>query len=90
LRAVGFPESELETADRIMFAESRCRLEAINTADVNGGSWCFFQVNRFWEDYLIGAGVMTEWETIIADPAVCAGAALVIFNRSGWNPWATY
>lgn len=88
---VGFPEAELATADRILWAESRCRADAVNYADPNGGSWCAFQVNRIHEARLVAEAVVPTWETMITDPVVCAAAAHNIWARNGgWQAWATY
>lgn len=88
---VGFPVEELATADRILYAESRCRLTAVNGADPAGGSWCAYQVNRIHEGHLLEAGVIDYWEQLIEDPRYCAAAAFVVYTRSnGWTPWATY
>jgi hypothetical protein len=89
--AAGFPVEELATADRILFAESRCRLDAVNLADVNGGSWCGYQINRIHEGHLVESGVIDYWEQLIEDPRRCAAAAFTVYTRSnGWTPWATY
>lgn len=88
---VGFPVEELATADRILWGESRCRLEAINGKDPAGGSWCAYQINRIHEGHLLAAGVIAYWEQLIEDPVACASAAHVVYTRSnGWTPWATY
>lgn len=89
--AVGFPVEELATADRILYAESRCRLQAINGDDPAGGSWCAYQINRVHEGHLVEAGVIDYWEQLIEDPMRCAAAAFTVYTRSnGWTPWATY
>jgi hypothetical protein len=88
---VGFPDAELATADRILWAESRCRLDAVNYSDPNGGSWCAFQLNRVHEARLVADGVLPSWETLITDPVLCAAAAHNIWDRNGgWQAWATY
>lgn len=89
--AAGFPVEELATADRILYAESRCRLQAVNAADPNGGSWCAFQINRIHEGHLVADGVIEYWEQLVEDMNACARAAFVVYTRSnGWTPWATY
>lgn len=89
--AAGFPVEELATADRILYAESRCRLQAINGTDPAGGSWCAYQINRVHEGHLIEGGVIDYWEQLVEDPRACAAAAFTVWIRSnGWTPWATY
>ena len=89
--AAGFPVEELATADRILYAESRCRLDAVNPSDTNGGSWCAYQINRIHEGHLLAAGVIDYWEQLVEDMTACAAAAFVVYTRSnGWTPWATY
>lgn len=89
--AAGFPIDELETADRIVWGESRCRLEAVNADDPNGGSWCAWQINRIHEGHLVADGVIGRWEDLTTSPAACAAAAFTVYTRArGFTPWATY
>jgi cytoskeletal protein RodZ len=89
--AAGFPIDELPTADRIVWAESRCRLEAVNAADPNGGSWCAWQINRIHEGHLVADGIIGRWEDLTSSPAACAAAAFTVYTRArGFTPWATY
>lgn len=89
--AAGFPVEALATADRILYAESRCRLDAVNAADPNGGSWCAWQINRVHEGHLVADGVLDYWEQVVEDMNRCAAAAFTVYTRSnGFTPWATY
>lgn len=89
--AAGFPVEALATADRILYAESRCRLDAVNADDPNGGSWCAWQINRIHEGHLVADGVLDYWEQVVEDMNRCAAAAFTVYTRSnGFTPWATY
>lgn len=84
---VGFTGADLETADRVLWAESRCRNEAVNDFDCH----CAFQIHRpSWQRHLREAGIVPEWESITADPVVCAAAAYHIATLYGWHQWSTF
>lgn len=87
---VGFPEAELATADRVLYAESGCDLTAVNPADSNGGSWCAYQVNRIHEQRLLDAGVISSWDDLTTSMVACAAAAFNVWERAGWQAWSTY
>lgn len=87
LRYVGFTGVDLVTADRVLWAESRCDNSAVNAADC----WCGFQIHRpSWRAHLRDAGVVPEWDAITTDPVLCAAAAFHISTRYGWTQWSTY
>lgn len=87
LRYVGFTGPELVTADRVLWAESRCDNTAVNEADC----WCGFQIHRpSWKANLREAGIVPRWEEITADPVICAAAAFYISATYGWHQWSTY
>lgn len=84
---VGFTGADLETADRVLWAESRCRLEAVNNFDCH----CAFQIHRpSWQRHLRERGIVYEWADITADPVVCAAAAYHIATNYGWQQWSTF
>jgi hypothetical protein len=88
---VGFPESELATADRILWAESNCDPQAVNPRDTNGGSHGGFQINGIWLNWFLPDNGIAWSTSDLYDPVINATAALAIWQRSnGWHPWSTY
>lgn len=84
---VGFTGSDLETADRVLWAESRCQNTAVNDFDCH----CGFQIHRpSWELHLRDRGIVYEWADITTDPVVCAAAAYHIATNYGWRQWSTF
>lgn len=93
---VGWPESELETIDYLIWRESRCDPDAFNPDDPRGGSLGLMQINRHWcvpnpsYDIMIGwlqeLGVMGQCEDLY-DPRVNLQSALLIWHDYGYEPW---
>lgn len=93
---VGWPESELETIDYLIWRESRCEPDAFNPDDPRGGSLGLMQINRHWcvpnpsYDIMIGwlqeLGVMGQCEDLY-DPRVNLQSALLIWHEYGYEPW---
>jgi len=85
---------------RIMFRESRCRPDALNGSDPNGGSTGLLQLNHFWckpslytdHGWLQDQGVLATCDELY-DPETKLRAALYTYtysdyrNGNGWNPW---
>lgn len=86
---VGFPDDQLRTADRILYAESRCDPDAYNASDPHGGSYGGFQMNGVHEGWLRDAGVI-DTVTDLYSPWRNALAALLLWQEQGWHPWSTY
>lgn len=86
----GFPETELATADRIIYRESTCRPDAINSGDPNGGSHGLFQINGIWLNWFLPDRGIAWSPDDLYDPVRNAAAAYAIWERSGWHPWSTY
>lgn len=86
---VGFPTSELQTADRILWAESKCDATAVNPNDP-GGSYGGFQINAVWLNWFLPDRGIAWSATDLYDPVINAAAAYAIWQRSGWHPWSTY
>lgn len=87
LRYVGFEEHELATADRILWAESRCRADAVNSFDCHGG----FQIHAVWLDWFLPQLGIAWTRADLLDPVTNAAAALAIVRRQGgWQAWTTY
>lgn len=101
--AAGWPESALARVDAIVWRESRCRPDVINTADPNGGSRGLMQINGYWcrpsryhphpAGWLGEQGLVTGCDDLF-DPAVNLAAGAAIYRHAdrrgcGWSPWAT-
>ena len=95
-RLVGWPENELDTLAVVALRESNCTPTAFNPNDPNGGSYSILQVNGYWCEpnsawpigWLQAQGILTECGELFI-PEVNLRAALAIWKRSGWAPWAT-
>ena len=90
---LGWPADQRTVLESIMFRESRCIPNAVNSDDPNGGSRGLMQINGFWTPWLIDAGIITSAENLLqAD--VNLRAALAIYNYGverhgyGWGPWS--
>jgi hypothetical protein len=90
---LGWPADQRTVLESVMFRESRCIPNAVNSKDPNGGSRGLMQINGFWTPWLIGAGIITSAENLLqAD--VNLRAALAIYNYGvdkhgyGWGPWS--
>jgi hypothetical protein len=89
---LGWPVSEYNQLVKIIDRESGGNPSAHNLSDPNGGSFGLMQINGFWckgkSSYLQTNGILTSCKMLL-DPQVNLRAGLVIWNRSGWNPWGT-
>jgi hypothetical protein len=90
---LGWPADQRTVLESVMFRESRCTPNAVNSKDPNGGSRGLMQINGFWTPWLIDAGIITSAENLLqAD--VNLRAALAIYNYGvdkhgyGWGPWS--
>ena len=90
---LGWPANERTVLESVMFRESRCIPNAVNSQDPNGGSRGLMQINGFWTPWLTDAGIITSAENLLqAD--VNLRAALAIYNYGverhgyGWGPWS--
>jgi hypothetical protein len=91
LEVAGWPAELHEAALRVTWGESRWSPYAHNGEDVGEGSFGLFQLNvayfsktnpRGWASV---CGV-EPWE--LYDPVINAECAWVVYQRSGWSPWA--
>jgi len=89
---LGWPVSEYNQLVKIIDRESGGNPSAHNSSDPNGGSFGLMQINGFWckgkSSYLQTNGILSSCKMLL-DPQVNLRAGLVIWNRSGWNPWST-
>jgi len=90
---LGWPADQRTVLESVMFRESRCIPNAVNSKDPNGGSRGLMQINGFWTPWLIDAGIISDAENLLqAD--VNLRAALAIYNYGvnrhgyGWGPWS--
>jgi len=90
---LGWPADQRTVLESVMFRESRCIPNAVNSKDPNGGSRGLMQINGFWTPWLIERGIITSPENLLqAD--VNLRAALAIYNYGverhgyGWGPWS--
>jgi len=90
---LGWPADQRTVLESVMFRESRCIPNAVNSKDPNGGSRGLMQINGFWTPWLINAGIITDAENLLqADVNLLA--ALAIYNYGverhgyGWGPWS--
>jgi hypothetical protein len=90
---LGWPADQRTVLESVMFRESRCIPNAVNSDDPNGGSRGLMQINGFWTPWLTDAGIITSPENLLqAD--VNLRAALAIYNYGvdkhgyGWGPWS--
>lgn len=89
---LGWPVKQYNTLERIIERESTGNPSAWNHTDPMGGSYGLLQINGFWcrgkNSYLQGLGIVKNCQSLL-DPETNLRAGLVIWNRSGWNPWGT-
>jgi soluble lytic murein transglycosylase-like protein len=90
---MGWPADQRTVLESVMFRESRCIPNAVNSKDPNGGSRGLMQINGFWTPWLTDAGIITDAKNLLqAD--VNLRAALAIYNYGverhgyGWGPWS--
>ena len=90
---LGWPADQRTVLEAVMFRESRCLPQSVNSKDPNGGSYGLKQLNLFWLPWLTERGIITSAENLLqAD--VNLRAALEIYNYGvdrygyGWGPWS--
>lgn len=90
---LGWPRDERTVLEAVMWRESNCIPQSVNSKDPNGGSRGLMQINGFWTPWLIERGIITSPENLLqAD--VNLRAALAIYNYGverhgfGWGPWS--
>ena len=87
--AVGWPRRELPELRRIAARESLCRNLALNPRDPYGGSYCAMQINGSNRGFLVRERIIRgDMEELRASPTKCLKAALALWKRHGWRPWA--
>ena len=97
---VGWPAEEWPTLDHVLWRESRCRPEALNGTDPNGGSSGLLQINYYWckPSKWSDAGWLQDRDVVdschdLFDARKNLLAGLTIFlygvekHGYGWGPW---
>ena len=93
---VGWPVNELSTVVAVAYRESRCKVDAFNPKDPNGGSASVMQINYFWckpsqywpRGYLQAHGILNDCAELF-DLETNLRAALAIYRYSeGWRAWS--
>ena len=89
---LGWPVEQYNKLIQIIGRESHGIPQSWNHTDPNGGSYGLLQINGFWckgkTSFLQNAGILTDCKSLL-NPETNLRAGLIIWNRSGWNPWST-
>lgn len=92
--AVGWPADQIPKLSRIIRRESNCHPDSWNRDDPGTGSRGLTQINSYWctpnkfnpTGFLQAQGVLDTCDDLF-DPTTSLAASLIIWQRSGWNPW---
>jgi hypothetical protein len=90
---LGWPADQRTVLESVMFRESRCIPNAVNSKDPNGGSRGLMQINGFWTPWLTDAGIIAQVDDLLQAQTNLL-AALAIYNYGvdkhgyGWGPWS--
>ena len=91
---LGWPIDERTVLESVMFRESTCTPNAVNSTDPNGGSRGLMQINGFWTPWLKQRGIIDSVDDLLQAQTNLL-AALEIYNYGvnkhgyGWGPWST-
>jgi len=87
--SVGWPDRELAAVRKVAARESLCSNKAINHRDPYGGSHCAMQINGSNRTFLIRQRIIrADMKELRDSTARCLKAALALWKRHGWRPWA--
>jgi hypothetical protein len=90
---LGWPADQRTVLESVMFRESRCIPQSVNSNDPNGGSRGLMQINGFWTPWLTDAGIINQVDDLLQAQTNLL-AALAIYNYGvdkhgyGWGPWS--
>ena len=90
---LGWPTDQRTVLESVMFRESRCIPNSVNSKDPNGGSRGLMQINGFWTPWLTDAGIINQVDDLLQAETNLL-AALAIYNYGvdkhgyGWGPWS--
>ena len=88
----GFPSKEVDNVSYVMWKESRCKPDVINSAE---GAYGLMQIDDTWKNRLRRAGVIDSMNDL-KDPATNLTAAFIVWTLAieargyGWHPWNLY
>ena len=91
---LGWPADQRTVLEAVMWRESNCIPQSVNSKDPNGGSRGLMQINGFWTPWLIERGIITSAKNLLqADVNLRAGLAIYNYGVErhgfGWGPWST-
>jgi soluble lytic murein transglycosylase-like protein len=91
---LGWPADQRTVLESIMWRESNCTPNAVNSKDPFGGSYGLLQINwGGWQKWLTAKGLITDKQSLL-DPVTNLRAGLAIYNYGverygfGWGPWS--
>jgi hypothetical protein len=90
---LGWPADQRTVLESVMWRESNCTPNVVNSKDPNGGSRGLMQINGFWTPWLTERGIITQAEDLLQAQTNLL-AALAIYNYGverhgyGWGPWS--
>jgi hypothetical protein len=90
---LGWPADQRTVLESVMWRESNCTPNAVNSKDPNGGSRGLMQINGFWTPWLTDAGIINQADDLLQAQTNLL-AALAIYNYGvnkhgyGWGPWS--
>jgi hypothetical protein len=95
-RHVGWPEHALTQLVAIAYRESRCKPNAFNPTDPNGGSAGVMQINYFWckpssyyaNGYLQAYGLLRTCDDLFNLEDNLRSALAIYRYSNGWRAWS--
>ena len=95
-RHVGWPEHELTQLVAVAYRESRCKPDAFNPTDPNGGSAGVMQINYFWckpssyyaNGYLQAYGLLRTCDDLFNLEDNLRSALAIYRYSNGWRAWS--
>jgi len=91
---LGWPIDERTVLESVMFRESTCTPNAVNSTDPNGGSRGLMQINGFWTPWLKQRGIINNVDDLLqAQTNLLAALEITTYGVNkhgyGWGPWST-
>ena len=90
---LGWPADQRTVLESVMFRESRCIPNMVNSKDPNNGSRGLMQINGFWTPWLTERGIITQVDDLLqAQTNLLAALAIYKYGVEthgyGWGPWS--
>ena len=88
----GFPSKEIANVSYVMWRESRCQADVVNSAE---GTYGLMQIDDSWRNRLRRAGVIDSLDDL-KNPEANLTAAFIVWTLAieargyGWHPWDIY